>query len=185
MTCIAAFINKNKTIIMGADSAGTGGWSRTLRKDPKVFIKNKMIFGFCGSFRMGQLLQFQLKVPDQPKKMDDFEYMVREFVEALRKCLKDGGYSKISDNEEEGGTFLVGYKGRLYRIDADFQVAESLDGYEALGSGEDLALGSLHTTNSLPMNSRRRIRLALEAAAYFNVACAAPFVILELKNGPT
>jgi ATP-dependent protease HslVU (ClpYQ) peptidase subunit len=182
VTCIAAFINKNKTITMGGDSAATGGGGRTLRKDPKVFIKNRMIFGFCGSYRMGQLIQYQLKVPDQPKKMDDMEYMVKEFIEALRKCLKDGGFTTIEDSVEEGGVFLVGYNGRLYRIDSDFQVGESMDGYEAVGSGEDLALGSLHTTSLLTMNARRRIRMALEAAAYFNVGVAAPFNILELRT---
>ena len=38
MTCIVGLLDANGDIYMGGDSAGVGGLSLTIRKDPKVFI---------------------------------------------------------------------------------------------------------------------------------------------------
>lgn len=62
MTCIVG-IADGKKVWIGGDSQGTAGHALTIRADTKVFVKDPMVFGFCGSYRMGQLLRHSLSLP--------------------------------------------------------------------------------------------------------------------------
>lgn len=182
MTCIAGLVHKD-TIYMGADSAGTADSRLRTREDPKVFIRDNMIFGFTSSFRMGQLIQYSLKIPDYHKDMTNHEYMATSFVDAVIKCLKDGGYAEKNNDVESGGHFLVGYRNKIYNIQTDYQVAVNTENFNAIGSGDDLALGSLYTTHIFsPETPHTRIRVALRTAENFNAYVRSPFTVLELKN---
>src|SRR6476620_5754324 len=121
MTCIAGLVH-NGNVYIGGDSAGVAGYALTVRADEKVFQNGDFLMGFTTSFRMGQLLRFKFKAPYHKSEMDTYEYMVTEFVDAVRQCLKDGGYAQIKHGEETGGSFLVGYRGELFAIDGDYQV---------------------------------------------------------------
>lgn len=142
MTCIAA-IAAGGIVHMIGDSAGVSGWDLSLRKDTKVFRVADMVMGFTSSFRMGQLLRYNLSAPKHHPDVDLFTYMVTAFIPAVRDCLKSGGYARIDSNEEHGGCFLVGVKGRLFRVDSDFQVGESIYPFESVGCGAPYALGAL------------------------------------------
>lgn len=180
MTCIVGMLNKGKVII-GADSAGMNGVDVTIRKDPKVFITGDFVIGCTSSFRMIELLQFSLKV--KPQKTEGvYEYMCTSFVTAIRKCFKKGGFlQKFADGDEKGGLFLVGYKGRLFKIGSDFQVAETLEGFDSCGCAEDYAIGSLITTRDLnkEMTVKERVYKALEVASERSGGVSPPFIILE------
>lgn len=182
MTCVVGMLKKDGGIIMGADSCGSNGWSKTKRKDPKVFIKGNMIFAFCGSFRMGNILQYKLVIPKHPKKMSPIEYMNTLFIDAVRECLRNNGHSSIDSNEESiGGSFLVGYKRAIYTVESDLQVAMDEENYTAEGSGYLLALGSLSSTENIS-DEKKRVLMALQSAAKYDVGVSAPFRILELKK---
>src|SRR5689334_16657482 len=132
MTCIVGLIEKKKVYI-GGDSAGVAGLDVTVRKDPKVFKVGDFVIGCTTSFRMMQLIRFSFNPPKRFEGDDIFKYMCSEFVNVLRRCLKDGGYAKKENEEESGGTFLVGHQDRLFRIDSDYQVGESQKPFEAVG----------------------------------------------------
>jgi len=100
---------------------------------------------------------------------------VTEFVDAVRGCLKDGGWAQRSNDVETGGSFLVAHEGRLFSIQSDYQVGEAVRGYHAIGCGADYALGSLASTEHLP--PEERVRKALECAELFNGGVRAPFTI--------
>ena len=178
MTCIVGLVENGK-VYMGADSAGVGGYSLTIRRDPKVFRVGPYLIGYTSSFRMGQLLRFGLSVPDQDPRHDDERHMMTVFINAVRKCLKDGGYAKVESGEESGGTFLVGYRGVIYEIGDDFQVGISDCQYDAVGCGAQLAMGALHATTG--KKPRARIRAALQAAEDFNAGVRGPFRVQVLK----
>jgi ATP-dependent protease HslVU (ClpYQ) peptidase subunit len=179
MTCIAGIVYEGKVYI-GGDSAGVAGYSITVRADEKVFKKGEFVMGFTSSFRMGQLLRYKLNIPFHKPNIDTYEYMVTEFVEAVRQCLKDGGYSRTNNREEFGGTFLIGYKGELFTIDVDFQVGKSLNSYNAIGCGEDIAKGSMFTSCRLvDCGPDEIIREALRAAEEFNAGVRGPFTIIN------
>ena len=176
MTCIVGIAQGGK-VYMGGDSASAAGWEVKRTTLSKVFRINGFIIGYTSSFRMGQLLEHRLDVPSQKEGVEDLAYMVKVFIESVRQCLKDGGYTKIESNREESGTFLVGYKGRLYIVCDDFQVNESRDGFNACGCGSEYALGALKIMDE-DNEPRSRIRKALKVAAWFSGGVVEPFKVI-------
>jgi len=172
MTCIVG-VKYNNHVYFGGDSAGVSGLDVRVRADEKVFANGPMIFGFTSSFRMGQLLRYQTGSTHSRHDQDDYEFMCTTFINAVRKCLKEGGYSEILNSKESGGTFLVGYNSNIYTIFDDFQVAKSSDDFTSVGCGQSYALGSLKATQK--MQPRKRLQTALETAAYFSGGVIPPF----------
>lgn len=177
MTCIVG-LEADGHVLIGGDSAGISGYSITIRADQKVFTRDQYAFGFTSSYRMGQILRYDADLPEPDHNHRDLDaFMVSWFVPAVRKALEEGGYTRTRDGREEGGTFLVGIRGRLYCIDSDFQIGRSTDGYMAVGCGDDLALGSLHSTPHVP--PRTRVKQALKAAAYHSAGVSGPFKVVS------
>ena len=179
MTCIVGLEHDNGMVSIGGDSAGVNSWLQIrTRADEKVFINGPMIFGFTSSFRMGQLLRYSLTIPEQlPSQTDDYKFMCTAFIDAVRTCLKTGGYARVKDGEDHGGTFLVGYKGKLYRIDDDFQVGRTTRTFEACGCGMDFALGVMWA--DVISSPDERIRKSLACASNFSAGVAPPFIVLR------
>jgi ATP-dependent protease HslVU (ClpYQ) peptidase subunit len=172
MTCIAGVVQDNKVYI-GADSAGVANLSLIVRADRKVFRNGEFVMGFTSSFRMGQLLRYSFIPPKRHVDSDVDKFMATDFIDAVRNCLKAGGYAEKHAESERAGVFLVGYAGRLFRIECDYQVGEALDGYDAIGCGGEVALGALFATLSHP--PRERLEIALRAAERFSAGVRAPF----------
>jgi hypothetical protein len=183
MTVIVGLVADDGTVyLLGADSAGVAGWSLTQRRDAKVFRVGEFVFGFTDSFRMGQLLRHGFKPPEIPEGADLFEYMVATFVPELRKCLKEGGYATVNNNQEKGGTFLVGVRGRLFKVEGDFQVGESLKPYDACGCGQELALGALFAQTLDATTPQTKVFTALAAAETFSAGVRGPFVLEQTRE---
>jgi len=181
MTCIVGLEN-NGTVWMGGDSAGTAGnMHQRVRKDKKVFVRGEFLIGFCGSFRMGQLLKHKLTLPLPQEGDDDVSYMVNEFVNAVRACL-DEENKNLGEEEKLTPYFLVGYRGKLYNIQGDYQVGQPEDGFDAVGSGADIAMGAMHASRSVK-NCKKRLQQALEASSRNNASVRPPFTIISLKKG--
>jgi len=176
MTCIIGLAEDDKVWI-GGDSAGaSNGWTVRAIASPKVFRVGPFIIGSMGSPRMSQILRYHLDVSEQGGETDN-EYIVTVFAEAVREAFKERGFAKIEDNREEGGRFLVGYRGVLYKMWGDFQIGAYADGMAAGGCGEEFVLGAMKALNFLP--PRERIEKALEVAAYFSGGVLPPFIVLE------
>lgn len=180
MTCIVA-IEHNGEIYIGGDSAGVAGYDLTIRADKKVFKNGEMVMGFTSSFRMGQLLQFSLTLPYHKPDMDDYRYMCTAFVDAVRTCLKEGGFARIESGEDKGGTFIVGYRGKIYTIESDFQVGMPIANFASVGCGEDIAHGSLYSTRDEP-DPRKRVLEALAAAETYSAGVRAPFNVITTTD---
>lgn len=166
---------------IGADCAAVSGNSLRTRSDPKVFRNGDFLMGFTSSFRMGQLLRYAFTPPDKWPTKDLYEYMVTDFVNGIRSCLKGGGYARTESGEESGGTFLVGFQKRLFVISDDYQVSEWALPYAAVGCGAPYALGSLYATEG--ESPEDRVRIALEAAEKFSIGVSSPFTIEVLGEG--
>jgi ATP-dependent protease HslVU (ClpYQ) peptidase subunit len=177
VTCIVG-IEHDGHVYIGGDSAGTAGTSQIIRADEKVFINDGAIMGFTSSFRMGQLLRYALTIPEQSTKKGDMKFLVTDFIDAVRALMKDKGWLEKDKERESIGAFLLGYRGKLYAIWNDLQVECVTTGYNAVGCGMDLALGSLHSTQTWA-DPEARIRAALEAAEAYSAGVRRPFVILK------
>ena len=126
---------------------------------------------------MGQLIHYAMQLPKPRGDVDAF--MATTFIDALRACLKDGGWALKENDREEGGTFLVGVRGQLFAVHDDYQVAKAADGFAAVGCGDQIALGALYATAGTALGPRRRVKKALAAAERFNAGVRGPFVCLK------
>lgn len=174
MTCIVGLVSAGQVFI-GGDSAGVAGWNLRLRADAKVFKNGDYLFGFTSSFRMGQLLRYALQIPKRHPDKDLMAFMATDFIDAVRNCLKAGGFARKDSETEQGGVFLVGHAGRLFYVDCDYQVGEVRGDYDACGCGEAYACGALYVNSGL--GAEDRIRQALLAAEAHSAGVRGPFHI--------
>lgn len=172
MTCIVG-LTDGGSVYIGGDSAGVNGLDLMVRTDRKVFRNGPFVFGFTSSFRMGQLLQYSFKPPHHEEGVETEQYLAATFIDAVRQCLKDGGYASKENETESGGTFLIGYRGGLYFVGDDYQIGMTACGFNAVGCGESFAKGSLFSSQG--MEPMARVKLALRAAEEFSAGVRGPF----------
>jgi hypothetical protein len=187
MTCIVGIVGDDGIVYLGGDSAGgnVDTYAITDRKDPKVFNKGPYIIGYTSSFRMGQILMYNWKAPDHPVGMEDFEFMVSKFTESVRSCFKEFGYSTCENNKERAGDFIVGYRGQLYIVESDYQIAMTHDSFMSVGSGRELATGAMHALEHLEskvkLTPQEKLTIALSAPTKFSAYVRGPFVIVKTE----
>lgn len=182
MTCVVA-VKTAGGVIVAADSAAIDSdGSLSLRADKKIFKpQSDIVIGFTSSFRMGQVLQYSSKLPAPPA--DDSQllrYMIAEFVPAARASLKEAGYATVSENVEQGGTFIVAIRSSVFCVYDDYQIEQPSSAYACVGCGASYALGSLHSTEKLLKNkSLQRAKLALLASQSLCSGVRAPFWVMS------
>ena len=171
MTCVVGLIT-DSGLMFGADSlVTTESGSKLTLLDKKVFIKNNIIFGFCGDLRFGQLIKHRFN-PPSPGRNKDIELFVHtKLVPDLQKFFNDLGYSKLDQGSFE---LMVGVHRSIFTISDDLAVVEASTRYQAIGSGADYALGVMYATKSIS-SPTQRITLALEASSQFCQTVAKPF----------
>lgn len=182
MTAIVGLRHKGRVWI-GGDSAGVGGWTMQVRADEKVFRNGPFVFGFTTSFRMGQLLRHAFTPPTRDDRVPVSKFMSTTFVDAVRACLKAGGFATTKDGAEVGGSFLVGYGPHLFEVGGDYQVGETHSGVAAVGCGYEICLGALFAAPKT-MPPEKRVRVALAAAEAHSAGVRGPFTILSTCEAP-
>jgi ATP-dependent protease HslVU (ClpYQ) peptidase subunit len=170
---------------MGGDSAGVDSHSLsiTLRKDRKVFRRGEVLIGFCGSYRMGQLLRWKFAPEVQSSDATVDQYIHLYFLDEVRRVLEEGKFTSNDKGVEEiAGNFLIGYRKNIYHVESDYQIGQPVANYAACGCGRDLILGSLYTTEKCRAEPKKRIILALEAAEEYSCGVRRPFIIMNDKG---
>jgi ATP-dependent protease HslVU (ClpYQ) peptidase subunit len=106
------------------------------------------------------------------------EHLVTVFVPSVREALKTHAVSMTENGQEhaDDSIMLVGWRHRLFIIDSKFAVDEYERGFDAIGSGGDIALGAMAVL-SPKLNPETRIKRALQAAADCGLYVRPPFVI--------
>ena len=176
MTCIIG-LEHDGYVYIGGDSAAVGGWTTQPIRHPKVFHNGDFILGYTTSFRMGELLQYQWKPPEYNDDITILEFMHTDVIESIRQTFKDFGYSRIENNKEKGGSFLIGFKDSLFGVDSDFQIKQMLYEFTACGSGQDVALGAMYVLSQKHPDTM--ILKALKASAQFQGGVMPPFHIVS------
>jgi len=177
MTCIVA-ITDGKKVYMGGDAAAADENLSMIsaRKEPKVFLKSGYLLGYSGSFRFGKVVQHSFTLP-KPAYDDIDKFLNTTFVNALREVCEANKVDPSS--EEDSSEMLVGIGGRVFEFCNDWHFGEDINNFNAIGSGTQLALGSLYSTRRMK-SYNARIQLALESAERFSTSVRGPFTILEL-----
>src|SRR6056297_1078296 len=188
MTIIVAAKDDNG-IIMGADRQLTSGGLETNTKDSKIFTKDDFIIGVTGSPRCKQLLEYSWVIPPYNSTLEDENtYLHRTVINSIRNLFKDSGYAEINNNNEEFfDTIIMGYNKRIFTIEYNYQLREIDEPYICVGSGQEVAYGSIYsmwnnyTEKEYPIDYI--VEEALRAAAYFDIYCNDRFDIVVLKEG--
>jgi ATP-dependent protease HslVU (ClpYQ) peptidase subunit len=173
-TCIVGVVHGGH-VWMGCDSMASSEYIKTEMRVPKVFRVGEMLVGVCGSLRVRDIVEFVSLPARLESETSDRAFLVTQYIPTLRSSLKDAGVLDSEEVDAFDGGMLIGYRGRLYQLYADFAVMEQERW--AIGSGSDFALGSLYSSTGEP---KARIKKALEAACEFSPSCAPPFVIERL-----
>jgi hypothetical protein len=169
VTCIVGLVNDN-TIYMGGDRAASDDSSIVSMKNPKVCIRDEWIYGYAGTIGIGQLINYI----DLPSPEGDIEKIIRlDICESLKTMIDI--YARDIENEDTG--FLIGAKGRLFEFNVgDWGVLEVTE--SSIGSGSQIALGSLHT--SIDADPIDRVGIALGAAITYSPSCQGPIDIIYI-----
>ena len=184
MTCIIGLVHEGK-VYMGGDSAGSDGFTISTYKAPKVWKCGEFVIGVSGRYVPMQLLRESFTPPPFKEGQSVDQYMITEFLPAYRKLIQEWGYGKSRPKDEHSGEetntgVLVGIRGRLFHIEAEFQTLERCADYDADGSGMYHAMGSMFSTAHLP--PKERIEQALTAAEHFVCTVRSPFTIIETEG---
>lgn len=150
---------------------------------PKVFQCGEMLFGFAGHFRFGQIVQHAF-VPPKFKGGDIAAYMSRDMMDALREAAHESGFLKSIDGRERAGLGIVGFRGRLFIIQDEFEVLEPEDSIASIGCGYPYAIGAMRALSlaSPDVSIADRMRLALETSEYYSGGVRGPFRVLKLEG---
>lgn len=172
MTCIVG-IAKDDVVYIGGERAASDGNTLLPLNRPKVKRCGDYLIGFAGSLGIGELAHFI----DLPPITSNIEKTLRtSFVKKLKDAIEEyGNASHLDDNSTD---WLVGVNGRLFEISSeDWSVCEFSE--SAIGSGNNIALGSLYTTRNWN-DQERRIRISLQAAVEISPSCSGPIDIYHL-----
>ena len=181
MTIVIGAIDDDGNLVFGSDSAASANDDLTVRSDSKVFAKDGYTIGFAGSYRFFQIVQYEMKLPTlSPIFLSDpLEFMVRKFVPALRACLMKHGHMTIESSVDGSdiSSLLVGFHSYLFTVENDFHVAPHKE-YAAIGSGAQVALGSLYSSKTLGTSTAYdAVETALYAAEYLCASVRGPMLI--------
>lgn len=183
MTVVVGMVEGSR-VYMGADSQGSNGWDKRYRVDKKVFEAHGILYGFTSSYRMGQILKYhslKFDIPS-PDEVDPYEFVVLTMIPMWKSILAEHGFGKTEQGVTSGGVFLVGFHGRLFRIESDFQVAEHVRPYESVGCGEQYALGALYAADQFDVSVTEKISVAIEAAMEYSNGCGGETEILYIGD---
>lgn len=185
MSCIVGY-TQDGHIWMGADSAGTTeGGNQFSLSTPKIYKESEFLIGSVGQCRGLQLVQDFLDLEDLIKKAGDAYSdwsLIQSLAESARECFADRGYANVKEGRESGDIFLIGFRGQLYQIEAEFDVLQFNGNCHAVGSGDMIALGALYALSTVwgPDGSYQPkdfVEFALEAASKYRSDVRPPFII--------
>lgn len=173
MTVVVGIVHNN-VVHMAADTQASSCYVKHTISSKVFYITNgkeKLLIGFCGTLRLMQIVKYHLVVPEHQEGDSDEEYLCTAFISRLRHACVLHGFSVIDNSEEKfsSGSILVGYRGKLFVIENNFQVMEIVDNYTAIGSGMEFSLGSLHTSEDYTniLTPLDRLSAAIYAACEF------------------
>ena len=178
MTCIVAMV-EDGVVHMAGDKLGSNGYTKSISERSKVFINGDFLMGYTTSFRMGQLLEFSWNPPEKMGSMSDDKFFYFTVINSIKSLFKEDGFSGKS---EEGGTFLIGYKGKLYKVQSDYAVFE-VTNYTACGCGEDEAETVLFTFEKVQLEDwsiEDKLALAIQASSHRKVGVSVEHDYLSL-----
>lgn len=170
MTTIAA-VQGNGWAVVGYDSRVTDD-SRvyTLPKNSGKMVENgPFLLGAAGDMRAINLLGHVLKPPTPPSFAEEEDldaFISQKFVPTVKKCFDEAQYG---EKGEQDSHIIAVVQGVVYDIGSNYDWCRDVEGFYAVGTGAQFALGALYST----VVGKKRTLAAVKAAVQnaVEVAC--------------
>lgn len=178
MTTIIGVQYDDKAVLL-ADNQVTDDSGRIYRHPQMQKISKRGDFLIAGSGEVSPC-DISQHIWNPPKltakdKQDVYHFMISKAMPSLRKCLEENGYNFNEDHDKSKDglrfQFLIAVGGEIFDVDQDLAVMRSSDGFYAVGSGAQYALGALKA-KAKPMK-------AMEIAADSTAFTSGPFQEVE------
>jgi len=137
-------------VLLAGDSQGSTFNGNRKHLNPKtVALSEILAVAGCGSARLMDILEYEVAdhLEDPPLGTDERYWAVRRFIPHLKSVLYAHGALLDLKGVEylDESAFLLAVRGRLFTVDGDFQVAEHKYPFDAVGSGEEVAIGAMRS----------------------------------------
>ena len=195
MTALVGLVEDGQ-VWMGCDSAAIDErGSISIREGPAKIHghkNDKYLIGVAGSSRVNQVIRHIH--PKHDEQLPDYtlpsvsevkgwqEWVMIECVVPFIRQALDNNLNP-DERKEANWTALVAFEHALYKVYDDLSVERSIRNFNAAGSGENAALGSLFSSAVWTANPKKRVELSLRAADYVQADVALPFHVYQLING--
>jgi hypothetical protein len=199
MSCVIGLVT-DECVWLASDEAACDGNVVIGNGFPKIIERAVQISGSLKSFGIGigavgevgiaNALQFFLTVPainsDESHIVYPDKYIVKELIPAIRTAYTEAG---IEDGNA-GNDMLIAFMGQLYSVGERLDVIIPKLGFDAIGSGREIALGSMYTTTTMGMDAVDTVHSAMVAADILTAYVRGPYTItkffpLGVKNDKT
>lgn len=168
MTCIIAHNDGVSSFIAG-DKLGSNGFTKTVQTEPKVFekefiklhddgltrTKEVMALGYTTSFRMGQLLNYNLNLPEQDASQTFSQYLVLKVIPIIRQMFKEEWGARDASQDVGGGQFIILHNHTIYEVQEDFSVLQPKTRITAVGSGTYHAIAAMQAYIEVENESKK------------------------------
>lgn len=194
MSVIVA-IKDNNRIVIGVDvrMSCSETYIDSYKRRPKALHLNNskdIVVGAVGNAGLVDILRQQLlEYETNDLYKIDRPYIVKYIIPALIRNVRD--YDMTDKEGKMDGALFLAIKNKAFSISGNYVVDEILT-YYAEGSGREAALGSLYTTEKMPMTPEERIKIAIESAgscissvskvSYIGDTSKKPFQTTTLEN---
>ena len=169
ITCIVGSVDHGR-VMLGCDSMYCEGDDVLISSDPKAWRAGDWVIGAAGMVSWMDLLSKHMRWPKVTRRTADTVVRV-EVPREIRRVAQETG----TDLEDANGAALVGVHGRLYMVDSDLVVVSASEGYAAIGSGRQPAIGALYATRRAKLTQRTRMRMALESSERYCASVRRPW----------
>lgn len=177
MTCIAVVRDRaTNKIWMAGERAVSDDNTVNVCSSPKIWKKEGYMFGYAGAMD-GDRLRHLFVPPQYEGRGSIDKFMYSKFLKGLRNFY-EGWWVDTSSSSDFG--MIICIRGKIYEHSAgDMSLTQYEQDYLAMGSGADLAMGSLYTTQK-QKDGRKRVMQAVNAAITHSPSCKGPIDILSI-----
>ncbi len=183
---VVVAIKENGKVYMGADTQSTRGSQRIVSSSPNNYkmakVKNSehCLIGLAGNVIDNTIIKLAEEII--PKDYDgevDFEFVNNHVVPYIFEVL--GKRDRILKDKDDDTPYidcsmLFACKDKLFHITGSGTVMEHNDCF-VIGGGDDVAFGSLMSTEGQPAIDR--LLKALSVTARYNIYVGAPFIVAD------
>lgn len=162
MTCIVALIKDNIGYIAG-DKCASQGNAEKLASNLKVFNNQGVLLGFCGSWRLINVVRHDLDLEElitSSKSVEKFAFLLAnklmELAFEYKLIIKEDDQHSLPDESE----CLVVYRNKIIRIHSDFSYIVLEDRYASIGMPEHAEgiLSTVRANSNAPTLIRKAIK---------------------------